>query len=203
MMQIEVGCLFLCIVHSCVCICGTAFYLCAMMNRYKIPFEIGTWGGLAAFAYFLLVWLTPYSPLGVARFGGFWIPILFVVLSLKKQRDAYGTEGFSFGNAFFAGMYTVIVLGALKAVLVYIILAYVDINLVDATQAEYISMLEYMKNFSPEPEEVDKQIAIIRDLEGKSTAFSTALGEINLYFTGGIPISLIGAIIFKRKPEHA
>ena len=174
-----------------------------MGNRYKIPFELGTWAGLVAFGYFLVIWLTPFSPLGFARFGGAWIPILFLFVAVYRQMKTNGPLGLTFGNAFMTGITTVLALGLLKATLVFIMLEYVDITLIDRTHAEYIQVLERMRSFSPDQSNIDEQIQTIRDAGEKTNAFSMAAGEINLYFMGGIPVALLAALIFNRKPENA
>jgi hypothetical protein len=172
-----------------------------MRDRFQIALYYGTWGGLAAFGYFFLIWLTPYSPLGLARFGGFWIPVVFIMLAVYKKRKATAAEeGFSFGNAFLTGMTTVLVLGFLKALLVYLMIGFVDTGLLARTHAETISWLEWTRSLSPDPDEIDKQIELVKEAAAQSSNFTTAASEINLYFMGGIPVSLLAALIFKRKP---
>ena len=173
-----------------------------MGNRFQIPFQLGTWTGLAAFAYFVMIWFTPFSPLGMARFGGFWIPILFTLLAVYRQKQANGAEGYGFGNAFLTGMATVLVLGSVKAVLVYMFIHFYDIGLIRDTNDEIIRMLETMRAYSPTPQEIDTQIELIREAGKKTTAFSMAAGEVNLYLIGGFPVSLFAALIFNRKPQH-
>lgn len=174
-----------------------------MGNRFKIPFELGTWAGLTAFGYFLLIALTPLSPFGMARFGGFWIPILFVFLAGYRQMKANGTDGFSFSGAFFTGMFTVLILGLAKALLVYMYIEFFDYAVIDETRTETIRLLEWFKNRVPNPSEFEAQIQTIRDNEGKVTAFDMAYGEVNLYLIGGLPLSLLAALIFNRKPKDA
>lgn len=163
---------------------------------------MGTWGGLAAFAYFLIIWITPFSPLGLARFGGFWIPVLFVFLSVYRQMKAQEQEGYAFREAFFTGMATALVLGFLKAVLVYMMLAYIDAGIIPKYFNETISWLEWSKQFSPDSSRVDGQIEMVRESMGKTTAFNTAASEINLYFMGALPVSLLAALIFNRKKKN-
>lgn len=173
-----------------------------MGNRFQIPFYYGTWAGLAAFAYFLLVWATPFSPLGFARFGGAWIPVLFIFWAIIKQREALAEEGITLGRAFMTGMYVALVLSFLKAVLVYMILEYVDPGIITQANNESIRMLEWSKTYNPDPSAVEEQIAVVKDAAEKSSPFSTAAAEINLYFMGGIPVSLLAALILKRKPKN-
>ena len=173
-----------------------------MGNRFQISFHMGTWGGLAAFAYFFLLWLTPYSPLGLGRFGGFWIPVLFVFLAVWKQMKAQREEGYSFREAFFTGMATALVLGFLKAVLVYMMIAFIDPGIISEYFNETISWLEWSRAFAPDGQKVDDQIELVREAMKKTTAFNTAASEINLYFMGALPVSLLAALIFNRKKNH-
>lgn len=174
-----------------------------MGNRYKIPFELGTWAGLAAFAYFMLIWFSPYSPLGIARYGGFWIPILFVFLSVSKQRKAITKEEeYTFGNAFMTGMLTVMVLGIVKGILVYMMLEFVDINLIHETFAEQARLIEKLRQLAPE-NAGEMKIKMPEGPDEYPSSQQMAYAELNLYFMGGIPVSLLAALIFKKRPQHA
>lgn len=174
-----------------------------MGNRFKIPFELGTWAGLLAFGYFLLIALTPYSPFGLARFGGFWIPILFVFLATYRQMKANGTEGLSFSGAFFTGMFTVLVLGFIKGILVYMYVEFFDYALIAETRDETIRILQWGQSRVPNPEEIEAQIQTTREEYQKVTPMAMASGEIYLYSIGGLPLSLLASLIFNRKPKNA
>lgn len=174
-----------------------------MGNRFKIPFELGTWAGLTAFGYFLLICLTPFSPLGMARFGGFWIPVLFVFLATYRQMKMNGPEGLSFSGAFFTGLSTALVLGAVKAILVYMYIEFFDYSVLADTTNEMVGMLEWLRERSPNPSELDGQIELTREAGKKSTPLGVASGEINLYVIGGLPLSLLASLIFNRKPKNA
>lgn len=174
-----------------------------MGNRFKIPFELGTWAGLLAFGYFLLIALTPLSPLGLARFGGFWIPILFVFLATYRQMKSNGEEGLSFSGAFFTGMFTALVLGSIKAILVYMYIEFFDYGLIAETRDETIRLFEWLKARTPNPSEVEAQISLTREAYKKASPLGVASGEVNLYLIGGLPLSLLASLIFNRKPKNA
>jgi len=173
-----------------------------MGNQFQIPFRLGTWAALAAFAYFVLVWLTPFSPLGLARLGGFWIPVVFIFLAVYRQKMAHGAEGFPFRDAFLTGMMTAFVLGALKGVLVYMCVEFVDYSIVSESFEENIALLEFTKEFSPNPTEVDRQIDELRRIQNQQSMILVGFNEIYLYLLGGLPLSLLAALIFNRKPKH-
>lgn len=174
-----------------------------MGNSYKIPFELGTWAGLVAFACFLLIWLTPYSPLGMFRYVGFWIPILFIFLAVYRQMKANGTAGLTFGNAFMVGMFTVLILGALKAVLVYMMVEYVDHTIIPHAFDEMISRWENMANIGLSQEYINEQIEMALLKKEEVSTLDIAKNELNYNCLGGIPISLLAALIFNRKPKNA
>lgn len=175
-------------------------------NSFKIPFHYGTWAGLVAFGYFLIIWFTPYSPLGLVGNGSMWVPIVFIPLAIKRQRDALEKgEGYSFRNAFLTGMMTAIVLGFLKAVLVFMMLQYIDIGMVDAYFQEAIRQVEWMKvnmNFGRSPEFFDAQIAAIKNIDEYPENWRIAAKMVDINFFGGIPVSLLAALIYNRKPKH-
>lgn len=184
-------------------LCETACYLCGMGNRFKIPFELGTWAGLLAFGYFLLIALTPYSPFGLARLGSFWIPVLFVFLATYRQMKANDTEGLSFSAAFFTGIFTALVLGLVKAMLVYMYVNFFDYALIAETRDETIRILEWGRSRVPNPEEITAQIETIRQAYEKVTPLDIASNEIYLNSLGALPLSLLAALIFNRKPKNA
>lgn len=189
--------------HRAYRLCETACYLCGMGNRFKIPFELGTWAGLLAFGYFLLISVTPYSPFGLARFGGFWIPVLFVFLATYRQMKTNGPAGLTFSGAFFTGLFTALSLGAIKAVLVYMYIKFYDPGIIYQTRDETIRMLEWSKARVPNPDEIAAQIETTRQGYEKMTALGMASGEVNLYLIGALPVSLLAALIFNRKPKNA
>ena len=174
-----------------------------MGNRFKIPFELGTWAGLVAFGYFLLVCLTPFSPLGLARFGGFWIPILFIFVATYRQMKTNGPEGLSFSGAFFTGMVTALILGFAKGILVYMYIEFFDYALLQRTTDEMVRFFHWLGEFSPNPKEAEEQAAVIREAGKKAIPLNTASGEMELYLMGGLPVSLLAALIFNRKPKNA
>lgn len=173
-----------------------------MGNSYKIPFELGTWGGLAVFAYFFIIWLTPLSPIGMARFGSFWVPILFIFLAVYRQMKANGPLGFTFGNAFMVGMFTVLILGALKAVLVYMMVEYIDHTIIPNAFDEMIRVWENMANMGLSQEYINEQIETALAHKEKVSTLDIAKNELNYNYLGGIPVSLLAALIFNRKPQN-
>lgn len=173
-----------------------------MGNQFQIPFRLGTWAALAAFAYFVLVWLTPFSPLGYARLGGFWIPVVFIFLAVYRQKNANGTEGFPFRDAFLTGMMTAFVLGAVKGLLVYMCVEFVDYSIVSKSYEENIRVLEFMKGVTPNPQELDEQIDALRKRQLQENVLLVGFNEIYLYLLGGLPLSLLAALIFNRNPKH-
>lgn len=182
-------------------------YLCAkadrkyMAERYRILFNYGSIGGLAAFGWFLLIYGVGYSPLGMFRFSGFWIPILVVLLSMRRQsRTELAQEGYLFGRAFFDGITTAFLIGALKGMLVFAFIRFVAPEIPDMSYAELEHTINWMQanNMLQESDRQNMETLLEQSRAERYTAWGIISTEISMYFYGAVPVSVIGALIFKK-----
>lgn len=171
-----------------------------MNDRMKIPFTYGTYGGLATFAFFILTWMTGFSPLWKIRFLGFWIPILFVLRAIYLQMKANENFGLRFSAAFFCGMVAAVTIGSLRGMLVYLFIELVDYGIIDHYFNEILA--DYSRfNTGPMADTMQQNIDLVKTQREHSGSLSLAATDAYMFIFGGIPISLLGALLFNRSAK--
>lgn len=176
-----------------------------MAERYRLLFNYGSIGGLLAFAWFMLIYAAGFSPLGMLRLTGFWIPVLLVFLSIRRQSRAVPAEdGYLFGRAFFDGITTAFLLGALKGMLVFAFIRIAAPDIPDMNQAELQNLMAWMESHGMLLEADRQQMQkLMEEARGEGyTAWGILSSEISVYFYGAVPVSLIAALIFKKPAKQ-
>jgi hypothetical protein len=163
------------------------------MEIVRIPLNYGSLAGIASFAFFLILYLLGYNPLGGLSWLGAWIPIVFIVLGIKKHRDENLDGYISYGQALGQGTMISIVFASFFAILVYLFGTLIDGTIVDAVVQESIEALEKARGFMSE-EMIDMTI---EQLE-QTTIGNLAMTDFWNKFFGGFIVSLIVSAILKR-----
>jgi|APSaa5957512535_1039671.scaffolds.fasta_scaffold00202_27 hypothetical protein len=170
------------------------------MKKYAPILNNGSIAGLAAFAYFLIVYYVLNSnPLGAWKFLGLAIPALFMYRALVSFRETEGEGFLKYGRGFMLGVLFSFIYSSLCGMLVYLFGLTIDGGFVDLVINEnlaalgegkdqvisllgkdtYEEMLEYNKAF-------DLQSLALNDFQSKSL--------------GSILIALIVAAVVKQNP---
>lgn len=173
-----------------------------MSGRYKILFNYGSIAGLVAFAWAVLIYLFGFSPLGVATFSEFWIPILIVFLSIKANAKAALPEnGYPFSRAFFDGITTGILTGFLKGMLLFVFMKVLASDIPDQYYAEQERLIAFLERNSQGQNIANIEqlkAAIEQDKKVGFGGYRVVFGEINKYFYFAIPFSILAAFIYKK-----
>ncbi|MBL0911484.1 MAG: DUF4199 domain-containing protein [Bacteroidia bacterium] len=176
-----------------------------MAERYRILFNFGSIGGLAAFAWFLLIYAAGFAPLGLLRFTGFWIPALIIFLSIRRQsKNVLPEDGYMFGRAFFDGVTTAFLLGALKGMLVFAFIKFLAPEVPEMSYAELENTMNWMesRNMLLASDRQNMEMLIEQGRAERYTAWGVVSTEISMYFYGAVPVSVIGALIFKKPAKN-
>jgi hypothetical protein len=166
------------------------------MNFIKLPLNYGSMAGVAAFVIFLLIYVAGGNPLGGMSWLAAWVPILFIVLGIKKHRDQNLGGYISYGQALGTGVIISLVFASLYAILVYLFGTLIDDVIVTMTKEESMKGMDAMSQYLSE-EMYDQ---IIEELE-KTSVVTLARGELFNKTFGGIIITLIAAA-FLKKSRH-
>lgn len=173
-----------------------------MSGRYKILFNYGSIAGLVAFAWAVLIYFLGFSPLGMATFTGFWIPVLVVFQSIKaNSKNALPENGYPFSRAFFDGITTGILTGLLKGMLLFVFMKTMANDIPDQYYAEQERLIAFLeKNSQGQNLASIEQLkeAVVQDKKIGFGGYRVVVGEINKYFYFAIPFSILAAFIYKK-----
>ncbi|MDQ3190976.1 MAG: DUF4199 domain-containing protein [Bacteroidota bacterium] len=167
------------------------------MENIKIPLNYGSIAGVVSFAIFLLAYFAGYDPLGAASWLGAWVPIVFIVIGIKKQRDQIFNGYISYGQALGMGLMITFVYASLFGLLVYIFGVLIDPGIVELRKQESLEAMQ--KGYEQLPQFFSEEYydTVIEELEQMSVS-SIAFSEFTGKLFGGLLISLIAAAFLKH-----
>lgn len=170
------------------------------MNKYSPILNNGSIAGLAAFAYFLIIYyVLGANPLGPWKFLGLGIPVFFMYRALIGFRETEGEGFLKYGRGFMLGVLFSFIYSSLCGMLVYLYGLIIDAGFVDLVINENLQALGEGK---------DQVISLL----GKDTyeemleefkAFdlqSLAFNDFQSKSLGSILIALIMAAVVKQNP---
>ncbi|HET6244845.1 MAG: DUF4199 domain-containing protein [Bacteroidetes bacterium] len=167
------------------------------MENIKTPLNYGSIAGVVAFSIFLIIYMLGYNPLGSYSWVGAWVPIVFIILGIKKHRDQ-NLEGFiTYGQAFGMGFMITFIFASLFGLLVYIFGTVVDPGIVEMTRSESLEAMQQASDQMPQifsEELYDKMIEQLEAITISSLSFS----EFTNKLFWGIIISLLAAAFLKH-----
>jgi hypothetical protein len=167
-----------------------------MSLSIKNAFNYGSIAGIVGFFLFLTIYIMGANPLAGWSWILFWIPIVFVTLAIKKERDQNLNGFISYGQGFLAGLIVSLVYASLYAILVYFFLMFVDSSLIDQVKQQA------MEGFDKAAEILGEEIydKMLEQLD-QTNAGSLAFGELFWKSIWGIIVTLILAAILKKSPS--
>lgn len=165
---------------------------------YKIPLNIGTLAGIAAFALFLLLYYIGFSPVSFGKFIGFWIPIGAIIWANMKVRKENLGGYMTYMQGFLCGMVTMLVWCSFKGFAMYIFMTTIDQHVID----QFISFThQYMELEEELTGEVSKSRSIMEPYLKTLTPWKLMENDIsNNVFYGTFVVS-ITAFITKKQPK--
>jgi hypothetical protein len=167
-----------------------------MSISIKNALNYGSIAGIVGFFLFLAIYIMGANPLAGWSWILFWIPIVFVSLAIKKERD-HNLNGFiSYGQGFLSGLIVSLIYASLYAILVYFFLMFVDSTLIDQVKQQA------MEGFDKAAEIFGEEIydKMVEQLE-QTNAGTLAFGELFWKSVWGIIVTLVLAAILKKSPS--
>ena len=167
------------------------------MENIRTPLNFGSIAGICSFAIFLLLYLTGYNPLGNLSWTAAWVPIVFIILGIKKHRDDNLNGFMSYGQALGIGCMIAIVFASFYGILVYIFGVLIDPGIVELSKREAMESMEKASEQLPQifgEEMYDKMLEQIDEI----SISSISLSEFTNKLIWGILISLISAAFLKK-----
>ena len=166
------------------------------MNKYRNYLNYGSMAGLAGFIAFLVYYAIGSNPYGNITWLTAWIPIVFIYLGTKRQRDTILGGAMTYGQAFVGGLIISVFWATLSGMLAYLFGTFIDASFVEMFQEEAYQGLEQSKGFMSKEmiegdfEQIDK------------VSLSTMIqGDVFNKIFGGLILSLINAGVNKRKKD--
>jgi hypothetical protein len=136
------------------------------------------------------------TALMIASIGGLAISTVGIVLGTKAVRDPVGPAGFTYGQAFKAGLFIILASAAFGLVFNFVYFKFINPNFAETTIQWTQSLMERMG--APEAQ-IEKKIDEMR----QTTTVTRQLinGAVGAICFGAV-ISLITAAILKRAPKE-
>ena len=167
------------------------------MENIRTPLNFGSIAGICSFVIFLLLYIAGYNPLGNLSWVAAWIPVVFIILGIKKHRNS-NLEGFiSYGQALGMGCLITLVFASFFGILVYIFGVLIDPGIVEMSKQEVLESMEKASEQLPQvfgEEMYDKMLDQIEDI----SISSMALSEFTNKLIWGVMISLVSAAFLKH-----
>lgn len=132
------------------------------------------------------------EPSAIIGFGSMLLAFIFVILGIKQQRETNNDGSITFGKAFLTGLSISLVISTIY-VLVWLIIYY---NFFPDFMEQYSNMV--LKNTSPE-ELAAKTAEMNQMKEWYKNPIMVILLTLMEVFPIGIVVSLIGALVLKKK----
>lgn len=167
------------------------------MENIRIPLNYGSIAGTVSFAIFLLIYIAGHNPLGNASWVAVWVPVVFIVLGIKKYRDQVLEGYISYGQALGMGFMISFIFASLFGILVYIFGVLIDPAIVEMTRQESLQAMQEAADQLPQffnEEMYDTMMEKIDEITISSLAFS----EFTNKLFWGLIISLISAAFLKH-----
>lgn len=155
----------------------------------------GAYYGLSAFIFSALLSYTLGNPLGLVSWLGVWIPVLFICLAMKHQRDNVSEGYIDYWEAFRTGLSTIFFGGILFGMLLYLFGTVVQPNLLADYKTDMLNETENMRNLKFFNEALVD--SIVDGIE-KTTLGSAITGDYFNKTLGAALVSLVAAAIYKR-----
>ena len=156
----------------------------------------GAYYGMSAFVFSVLLSYTLGNPLGLVSWLGVWIPVMFICIAIKHQRDFLQEGYIDYWEAFRTGLSTIFFGGILFGMLLYLFGTVVQPHLLADYKTDMLNETENMRTINLFNEKLIDDIA-----EGieKTTLGSAITGDYFNKTLGAALVSLIAASIYKRK----
>lgn len=165
------------------------------MEVLKTAFKWGTYAGLIAGGYSILLILLGIDPLGYAKMAGLWIPGVFAFKAMKEVKDSYPEMPIKYGPMFRMGVHVSMVYGAMAAILLYIACALFQLDLIALVIQTQEFAVTQIKTAAPEMAETYEKAME----EAQYTLSSLAWSDFMSKFWGGLVVASIVAIFQRRK----
>jgi uncharacterized membrane-anchored protein YitT (DUF2179 family) len=156
----------------------------------------GSLSGLAIFGFYLAVYLAGYNIFGGVTMLNVWIPVVFIVLATRHQRDRIQGGLISYGQAFATGMATTFFSATLFGLSFYLMGKVFDHSLLDVYKIQAEMSMEEGKEILSEAL-LEKAMESIDLVTMESLAFSEAFNKM---VWGGI-VTLVTAGMMRKKDD--
>jgi hypothetical protein len=156
----------------------------------------GSLSGLAVLVFYIAVHLAGFNIFGAITMLNIWIPVVFIILAIRHQRDRVFAGIISFGRAFKAGIATTFFAALLFGLGFYLFGKIFDHGILNSykMQAE-LSMEEGKKVLSEGL--IEKAMESIDMTTMETLAMSESFNKV---LWGGV-VSLLAAAVMKRNVE--
>jgi len=163
----------------------------------KLAANYGTILGLLAFAYFVMLAMMGLNPLGTYKLVASLLPIYFLYIAIKKQRNEFLGGFISYKQSLMFGIATSFFFATIFAALVFMYGKFIDVNLVEVVKEDMMLQLSEASRMMGESKMIDKAI----DELDKTTISSLAWGEyVNKVIWCFIVSLVLAGILKKEKP---
>lgn len=167
------------------------------MNFYKHYINIGSQSALASFAFFLLLYILDFNPLGNLTWLGAWIPVFFIVRGTKQFRDKLNGGILTYLKGFSVGLMIAFFSATLYAFLIYIFLKVIDVSVIDRHVTEIMEGIQKMASILSE-EQFDMVYAKMEEALPHLNPANISMGDFWNKMIGESIVCFIVAAVLKK-----
>lgn len=168
-------------------------------SALKTASNYGAMSGLASFAFFLLIYWSGSNPLGPVSWLGAWIPVVFMIPSVKKYRDRDCGGYVTYWPAYRASFLTAAFGALLFAALLWLFGTVIDSTILDKFREESLAYLTQNEEMSRSLFGESFYETSVENIQ-KITLGNIATQDFIYKCFGGMMVSFIIAAVMYRKP---
>lgn len=164
------------------------------MDKFRTQLNYGSAAGTLAFVFFVLYGYFGLNPIGNMSWFSSWIPVLFIILAIRKIRDTELEGYITYKKGLSIGILTSLVYASLFGMMIYIYGTFIDSSFLELYKNEAFDGMELMEKYLDDST-MDLMIKEIDSI----TIGRTAISDFQTKLVGGIICSLIIAGFLKRE----
>lgn len=169
------------------------------MQKYPLIFvavKYGLVGSLIAVAAFLGFYFMHQNPLLSSKLLDVAIILIFLIFSMKEYKDVYNNKEFHFWQGMSIGMINYLIIAFLSGMFIWIMVKFVDPELLKSYIQERIQLIENNKSTIQDTFN-EKTFQDALDGVRRTTAFDLALDDFLKNSIIGLFLTIIISVIFR------
>lgn len=158
---------------------------------------MGTLAGMVAFALFVITFYLGISPISIGKFVGCWVPVVAMLLVIRKVKTECFQGYLSYSQGFITGMVTVLIWASFKGFSMYIFMTLLHQPVIEQYADFTDKYIDFFESLTGQPiADKDQTKLLIAEL----TPWKVMVYDINMNVMFGSFFAFIFPFIFRKNP---